>query len=162
MKKQLITIALSLALCIFAQSEAKAQSNIGFIDTVKILQESEPGKVAIKRLETIQNEGIAKLESLEKTRVEAEKAEKKEDLERITNEMQAIAYTMQNQLQQEQELIFGMITQELETIVKKYREDKGLAVVFNHTDVITFDPKADITNDIMTIFNKVKMDFDKK
>ncbi len=161
MKKIVIALSLGLFLSIFTLNSARAAS-IGFIDTIKILQESKHGIAAIKKLETTQAKSITQLEELTKQREEAEKAKDTEKVELLTSEMQAIAYSAQNELQAMQESIFGVISVELEAIVKEYRAKKGLTVIFNHTDVIAFDPAADITDDIMLEFNKKVLDFDKK
>ncbi len=160
MKKQILAIFLSVSLLGFAFGDAHAKSEIGFIDTVKILQESKLGKEGIARLETLQTGAVKQLEALEKKRAAADKKKDAELVESLSTEMQAIAYELQNKLQSQQELIFGLITQELTKIVEKYRNDNGLTVIFNHSDVISFDPKADITAGIMKEFNKAKLDFD--
>lgn len=159
MKKHILSVFLSLTILGFVFSDAYAKSEIGFIDTVKILQESKPGKDGIARLETLQSTAIKKLEVLEKKRSNAEKKKDTELVERVSTEMQAIAYDLQNKLQGEQEAVFALITQELTAIVEEYRKNNGLTVIFNHSDVISFDPKADITAGIMKEFNKKKIDF---
>ncbi len=161
MKNYLFTLVLSLFVSFFAATNAMANGEIGFIDTVKILQQSVHGKEAIKILESAQTEGISKLEELSKKRDEAEKAKDAEKMELLTAEMQALAFSVQNEVQALQESIFATIGAELEAIVKEYRAKKGLAVIFNHADVITFDPKSDITDDIMEEFNKKKIEFAK-
>jgi len=159
MKKQILSMFLSLAVLVFVSSDAYGKSEIGFIDTVRILQESKPGKEGIARLEALQSTAVKKLEKLEKKRSAAEEKKDTERVERVSAEMQAIAYDLQSQLQEEQEAVFAIITQELTTIVEEYRKNNNLTVIFNHSDVISFDPKADITQGIMKEFNKKKIDF---
>lgn len=160
MKKQILALFIGLTISTFTFNEAHAKSEIGFIDTVKILQESKPGAKGIARLEALQASTIKKLEALEKKRSDAEKKKDADLVQSVTSEMQAVAYEAQNKLQVEQEAVFSLITNELTTIVNKYRKDNNLTVIFNHSDVISFDPKADITLDIMKEFNKKKLNFD--
>lgn len=140
--------------------QAYAKSDIGFIDTVRILQESKPGMEGIARLEKLQADAVKQLEALEAKRSAAEKKKDTKMVESIATEMQAIAYELQNKLQSEQEIVFALITQELTNIVEQYRKDMKLTVIFNHSDVISFDPKADITQKVMKEFNKKKLNFD--
>lgn len=160
MKKQILALFIGLTILGFNINEAHAKSEIGFIDTVKILQESKPGKKGISRLETLQATAVKQLEALEKKRSDAETKKDAELTERIASEMQAIAYDLQNKMQAEQEAIFSLITDELTKIVNKYRKDNDLTVIFNHSDVISFDPEADITSDIIKEFNKKTLNFD--
>ena len=160
MKKQAIAAVLSITALILVSCTTPPKSEIGFIDTVKILQESKLGQEGMARLEVLQSGAIKQLEGLEKKRSAAEKAKKTELATQISAEMQAVAYELQNTLQQKQEAIFTLITQELTIIVEEYREANGLTVIFNHSDVISFDPKADITSSIMEIFNTKIINFD--
>ena len=159
MKKQIIAILLSVTVFGFAFSEAQAKPEIGFIDTVKILQESKLGEEAITYLKKLQNDAEKEVQALEKKYKDAEAKKDSELVERITTEMQAMVYDLQNKLQVEQEAVLALITSELTNVVKKYRKDSGLLAIFLHNDVMAFDPKADITPQIMEEFNKKKIDF---
>ncbi len=158
MKKTFLLLSgLLLSVLLTGQSFA---SDIGFIDTVKIFQESKHGKNVIKTLEELNKNSAAQIEALIKQKDEAEKANDQEKVNKLNDEINALAYILQTEFQQKQEAYFAIISTELSNLVNEYRAKKNLAVIFNHSDVITFDPAADITNDIMQEFNQKEINLE--
>lgn len=138
---------------------ACSNNEIGFIDTIKILQESDHGKTAVNRMDTFQNSAVKQLEAMEAERVKAEKAKDTEKMNRINMEMQAYAYELQNKLQAEQELVFNKVSEELNKTVDAYRKEHKLSVVLNASDAISYDESADVTQEIMDAFNALTLEF---
>lgn len=163
-----LTLLLSLTTIACNQETSSTQSSapstnqgqkIGVIDTVTIFQQSEPGKAAIAFLESLQEDAIARLKPLEEKLNVARESENEEEFKEIAAQMQSIAGEFQEALKVQQEVIYGTITQELTALIEKYRAEKQLTVIFNKTDLISYDPAQDISNDIMVAFNKISLDY---
>lgn len=163
-----LTILLSLT-TVACNQETKTESTttnvsdphqaVGVIDTVSLLRESTPGKAAISYLENLQDNAIARLKPLEEKLNNARENQNEEEFKEIAMQMQSISTEFQEALKIQQEVIFGVITQELTTIIDSYRSEKNITVIFNTSDLISYDKNADISQDIMLEFNKVAIDY---
>ena len=152
------TLILSFA---FFHTMASAQT-FAIVDTNTIFEKSEHGKTIINYFEKLQNEGIKQLEGLETKRKTAE--EKKDDklLQNIESEMQATSYELQTKIQSQQEILFNSVSEKLMQTIDAYRKSHGIDLILHTSEAASYDPKIDVTNDIMKEFNKVAFDIQKE
>jgi Skp family chaperone for outer membrane proteins len=161
MKKLFVMTCAVILSFTFFHAVASAQS-LAIVDTNIIFEKSDHGKSIIEYFEKLQNDGIKQLEGLETKRKEAE--EKKDDklLQNIESEMQATAYELQTKIQNQQEILFNSVSEKLMQTIDTYRKSHDIDLILHTAEVASYDPKIDITNDIMKEFNNVAFDIQKE
>ncbi len=165
MKRLMIAAALACA-CVFganaAQAADAAKAPFGVVNMTKLYTDSKAGKDAMAWLDSLQKDAFAKMEAMQADLTKAQEAKDQATADRLQVEVQALAYALQNTLTKEQERVVGIVTSSLTEILEKYRADNGLAAVFSAESLQVFDPKLDITNAVMAVYDKKTLDFGQK
>lgn len=160
--KKLFVIASAFILSFaFFQTMASAQS-LAIVDTNIIFEKSDHGKTIIDYFEKLQNDGIKQLEGLEAKRKAAEEKKDDKQLQNIESEMQATAFELQTKIQSQQEILFNSISEKLMQTIDAYRKSHEIDLILHTSEAASYDPKIDVTNDIMKEFNNVAFDIQKE
>lgn len=167
MKRTFLAAALaSLALIVMVGADAPARAAsdaaklpFGVVNAAKLYQESTPGKAGVARLEKLQNDAMAKLETMQADLKKAQDAKDDATAERLQVEMQGAVYAFQNALSAEQENVVSNIQAALEKSLEQYRTSRGLSGIFSSETMLSYSPDADVTDGVMELFNKQTVDF---
>ena len=155
----------------FAASILSAQNGkVVYIDTQRILSESDMGKEAYKQLNSMQDQYEAevnmrqyKLNSLRETiqvksstMTPAAQDDIEAQYERELTELNRYIQDAKDEVRKTEEKLLNPWSKELDDIIKSYAEKNGIDLVLDKTKpgIIYSSDKIDITNQIMDLFNK--------
>jgi Skp family chaperone for outer membrane proteins len=182
MKKRILTLTMVIVIIIAGTTLFYAQSNNGMkiavINPQKVLSKSIAGQKVMKKLDNLQKAKQKKLTRL------------KRELSTLENKLQTQGLTMSEQarmnlqkkidakkasLQQEyknaqmdmqfqSKQLLGKVQKELEPIIKKIRQEKKIAIIFDVTraGIVDMDKSIDITDEVIQRYNKSKLKPKKK
>lgn len=166
MKKYLFTAAVITSLSFL--SNAMAAGDIGVLDVEKIVKESTAMKDIQNKVGKKQEEYQKEI-SKEESKLEAEKKAvegKKSTLSKANSEKQAEAFekkveSLRSNVERKQNILkkssldaMSKINDKIKEIVTKIAKDKGLSVVTPSSQVVYFDAKNDITEEVLKMLNK--------
>lgn len=129
------------------------------VDTAKLYQESKLGKAGVDRLEQLQNNALAKLETIQADVKKAQDAKDEATAQRLQVEMQTILYSMQGAITAEQEKVVEIIQKQIEKALETYRQENGLFGVFGNEAMLSYGKDVDATTAVMTLLDKESVDF---
>ena len=161
MKKLLILICFFTLGISFLNAAAFAQS-LAVVDTNKIFEQSKHGQSINSYFEKLQSEGIKQLEQLEDKRKKADEKKKKKLIQNLESEIQATAYELQNKIQNQQTVLFTVISDKLMNVIDTYRKDNNIDVILHATETASYNPDIDVTEKIIQEFNKIEFDIQKE
>lgn len=166
MKRTILAAALaSLTLIVLVGSRGAAlaadavKPQFGVVNAAALYQDSVAGKAGVARLEKLQNDAMAKLEAMQADLKKAQDGKDDAAAERLQVEMQGAVYAFQNALSAEQENVVSNIQAALEKSLEQYRTEHGLLGIFSSETMLSYSPEADVTEGVMALFNKQKVDF---
>ncbi|WP_346690360.1 OmpH family outer membrane protein [uncultured Cloacibacillus sp.] len=146
------TAAAAAAICIAAGAfglPAHA-GEVAFVDVSQVIAQSNPGKTAQKRVDELRAKLNKELENYAKTEKDKGKVEIRQlELNREYN----IEHTR----------VTNLIVERLRKVIDTWLKTnkKGVTAVVSKSNAISVSAKADVTKDILTKFNKEKIDFGK-
>lgn len=171
-KKLSWIIAAMAAVAVLAVGPARAEGiKVAVIDVNKVLNESDAGKVAKKKMEDrygelkkqidTKNEEARKMkEDLDKQKIllGKEKLKEKEDaLNGRVAELRQLTQEAEKEMQKRQSEMTRDILKVIEGQVDKIVKDEKIDLVLERTSgVIHFDPSMDITGKVLDLVNKEK------
>ena len=132
--------AIALCLMLVFATTGCAASKIAVVDPARLFQESEPGKAGIEHLKQLE---AAMQEQLKTAQAMIEKA---------AND-QALRARFQKTFVVQQ--INGLMQKTLED----FRTKNGYSVIMNAEGLLAFDPKSDVTKDVIAEMDKTKVTF---
>ena len=140
--KKIFSLFLTFVMCfaLMSPAMAKAQGNIGIIDTQKILQAHPDMEGARQKMQLEEQKAKQDYEDNAKDLPDAEK--------------QQYIQKLQQQLAKMEHETMGPIGTQIDAAIKKVAEVKGLTVVFDKGEVITGG--TDITEDVVKEISKNK------
>ena len=140
--KKVFSLVLTLIMCFALMSPvmAKAQGNIGIIDTQKILQAHPDVEGARQKMQLEEQKAKQDYEENAKNLPDAEKEQ--------------YIQKLQQQLAKMEHETMGPIGTQIDAAIKKVVEEKGLTVVLDKGNVITGG--TDITEDVVKEISKIK------
>lgn len=144
-------LALSLILS-FALVGCQA-TKVGVLDTVKIFQDSDAGKAGIAHLQTIEADMQEQLKKVEGLIAKAPKDEA------MRTRMQKTFADYQQTLQAEQEKVMKEVNALVESTLEAYRAKNKITAVFSADSLIVYDPKINITPEVIADMNKTSISF---
>ena len=156
MRIRLLFLPMLLSGCLlFAcqQSETTSQPTMAVVDLARVMRDSEPGKEGVKFLEGLQTEMQNRLNEVQK------KLEANPKDEAAQKEMQTVYMSAQQRMQAEQQNVVNVLYDAVQRILNAYRVQKGYAVIIGSEAAVSFDPKVDVTNDVLEAVNKQKLEF---
>ncbi len=167
MKKLRIGIMAIIVAVIFSGAAAAAELKIGYINLQKALNECLAGKEAVLELETEtkkrQEQVDAKQEELKKLNEEIEKKktiwsedvreQKQKELQARMQEFQRFYLQSNDDLKKREQEKKTVIIKDLIEIAKPMAKDKGYAFIFESQGLIHGLPEADLTNELIKIYD---------
>ena len=151
----IMPLALLLSFMLFAcqQADNNAQPKMAVVDMARVMRDSELGKAGVKFLESLQGDMQTKLNDIQQ-RLEANP----KDAE-AQKELQAVYMSAQQRMQVEQQNVVNLLYDAIQRVINTYRTEKGYAVIISTEAVAAFDSKSDVTNEVLDLVNKQKLDF---
>ena len=134
--------AIALCLMLVFATTGCAASKIAVVDPARLFQESEPGKAGIEHLKQLE---AAMQEQLKTAQGMIEKAPNDEAL-RARFQKTFVGY---------QQIVNGLMQKTLED----FRTKNGYSVIMNAEGLLAFDPKSDVTKDVIAEMDKTKVTF---
>jgi outer membrane protein len=151
---------------------AEAASKVGFVDIQKVLVRSVAGVAAREQLErekaAMQKDVDTRRAEVEKLREELEKKglvlspeakrEKEETLQRKVRDLRRLVDDFQKELEKKEQGATGKILQELTGVIEQIGKERGYLLILEKRGaaVIYGDIEADITEDIIKVYDQIK------
>jgi len=167
--------ALGWALVVWLVSVGAAQaaaSRLGYVDVQRVLLRSSAGVAARDDLEKekagMQKQVDARREEVDKLRDELTKKglllapearkEKEETIERKIRDLRRLAEDLEKELARREQGMTQKLLQEISGVVERYGKEKAYLVIFEKrgAGVIYGDTEADVTEDIIKLYNQEK------
>lgn len=146
--------AIALSLVLLFSVTACAANKIAVVDPARLFQESEPGKAGIDHLKQLE---AAMQEQLKVAQGMIEKAPNDEAL-RARFQKTFVGY--QQLVNAEQQKVVQQINGLMQKTLEAYRTKNGYSVIMNTEGLLAFDPKADVTKEVITEMNQNKVTFE--
>ena len=119
----------------------------------RIMRDSEAGKAGVKHLEALQADMQEQLNAIQG------RLEKNGSDADAQKELQTVYMMSQQRMQVEQQNVVNVLYDTMQRIVNAYRTEKGYALIISSEAAASFDPKTDVTADIIAAMNKQKVEF---
>ena len=148
-----LALLLSLMLIACQQGEGSSQAKLAVVDMTRVMRDSEAGKAGVKHLEGLQADMQAQLNNIQK------RLEQNADDADAQKELQTVYMASQQRMQVEQQNVVNVLYDTMQRIVNAYRTEKGYALIISSEAAASFDPKTDVTADIIAAMNKQKVEF---
>ena len=147
----------ALALCltlVFAATGCVSNTKIAVVDPARLFQESEPGKAGIAHLKELEG---AMQEQLKTAQALLEKSPNDEAL-RARFQQTFVGY--QQLVNAEQQKVVQKINEIMQKTLADYRTKKSYTVIMNTEGLLSFDPKSDVTSEVIAEMNQNKVTFE--
>lgn len=144
----LVAVASLLAAC-------NNTPKIAVVDGAKVFRESKPGQDAMAYLRTKSNDLQAEAKAAQ------EKVQAKQTQENAAAFQEAVT-RYQTTMGAEQQRVVGLLQENFNKLLEKYRKDNKVDVVIAKDVVLSSDEATDITNKIIEEFNKTTIDLTAK
>ena len=128
---------------------------IAVVDGAKVFRESKPGQDAMAYLRTKSNDLQAEAKTAQ------EKVQAKQSQENAAAFQEAVT-KYQTTMGAEQQRVVGLLQENFNKLLEKYRKDNKVDVVIAKDVVLSSDEATDITNKIIEEFNKTTIDLSAK
>jgi outer membrane protein len=167
----LLVVGLVVAVAHAGAVEAAA-TRIAYVDVQKVLVRSVAGLAAREQLErekaTMQKDVDTRRTEVDKLREELEKKglvlsaeskrEKEETLQRKVRDLRRLVDDFQKELERKEQALTQRILQELTTLIERIGKERGYLLIMEKrgASVIYGDAEADITEDIIKVFDQEK------
>ena len=151
----IMPLALLLSFMLFAcqQADNNAQPKMAVVDMARVMRDSELGKAGVKFLESLQGDMQTKLNDIQQ-RLEANP----KDAE-AQKELQAVYMSAQQRMQVEQQNVVNLLYDTIQRVINTYRTEKGYTVIISTEAAAAYDSKSDVTNEVLELVNKQKLEF---
>jgi outer membrane protein len=148
---------------------ATAQISVAVIDVQRVVTDSDPGKEALQRLRTLQDEKIAEGRTLQSelealrdqvtkqrlTLSEQKLAEMSGQIEDKTIALQRFEDDAKRSLEEARRTALGRLEEQIMPIINQIGKERGLTLIFNkfQSGLVYADDAVDITDDVIRRFN---------
>lgn len=152
--KKLSALLLLVALaCVL--SACNNSNKIAVVDGAKVFRESKPGQDAMAYLRTKSTDLQAEAKAAQ------EKVQAKQTPENAAA-FQAAVTKYQTTMGTEQQRVVGLLQDQFNKILEKYRKDNKVDVILAKDVVLSYDEASDITNKVIEEINKTTIDLNAK
>ncbi|HOC44643.1 MAG TPA: OmpH family outer membrane protein [Thermoanaerobaculales bacterium] len=148
---------------------AAAQTTVAVIDVQRVVTDSDPGKEALQRLRTLQDEKIEEGRNLQ-TELEALRDQlnkqrftlSEQKLEEMTGQVEDKTIALQRfeddakrSLEEARRTALGRLEERIMPIINEVGKERGLTLIFNkfQSGLVYADEAIDITDDVIRRFN---------
>lgn len=142
------------AVFVFALAGCTGGDPVGVVDTSRLFQESDSGKAGLAHLQAME---VAMQEQLMAAQALMEKSPNDEAL-RAHFQKEFGGY--QALVQGEQQKVVETINAQITEAIEKARKKGKFSVILPTESVLAFDPKADLTEDMIKLLNKAPASFE--
>lgn len=153
--KKLCAFLLLAALVSVLAACGNNNSKIAVVDGAKVFRESKPGQEAMAYLRTKSTELQAEAKAAQ------EKVQARQTQENAAAFQEAVT-KYQTTMGAEQQRVVGLLQEQFNKVLEKYRKDNKVDVILAKDVVLSFDEAADITNKIIEEVNKSSIDLNAK
>jgi outer membrane protein len=153
--KKLCAFLLLAALVSVLAACGNNNNKVAVVDGAKVFRESKPGQEAMAYLRTKSTELQAEAKAAQ------EKVQAKQSQENAAAFQEAVT-KYQTTMGAEQQRVVGLLQEQFNKILDKYRKDNKLDVILAKDVVLSFEESADITNKIIEEINKTAIDLNAK
>ena len=153
--KKLCAFLLLAALVSVLAACGNSNNKIAVVDGAKVFRESKPGQDAMAYLRTKSTELQAEAKSAQ------EKVQAKQSQENAAAFQEAVT-KYQTTMGSEQQRVVGLLQDQFNKILEKYRKDNKVDVILAKDVVLSYDEAADITNKVIEEINKTTIDLNAK
>lgn len=126
-------------------------NKIAVVDGAKVFRESKPGQEAMNYLRDKSTELQAEAKAAQ------DKVQARQTQENAAAFQEAVT-RYQTTMGSEQQRVVGLLQDQFNKILEKYRKDNKVDVVLAKDVVLSYDEASDITNKIIEEINKVSID----
>jgi outer membrane protein len=149
-----------------------ASTRIGYVDVQRVLVRSVAGVAAREQLErekvVMQKDVDNRRTEVDKLREEMEKKglvlsaearrEKEETFQRKVRDLRRLAEDLEKELQKKEQLATQRILQELTGVIEKMGKERGFLLIVERRSggVIYGDPEADVTDEVIKLYDQEK------
>jgi len=130
-------------------------NKIVVVDGAKVFRESKPGQEAMAYLRTKSTDLQAEAKSAQ------EKVQAKQTQENAAAFQEAVT-KYQTTMGAEQQRVVGLLQDQFNKILEKYRKDNKVDVILAKDVVLSYEDSSDITNKVIEEMNKVTIDLNAK
>lgn len=171
MKRIIISVVMAVLLAFTSAAFAADTAKIGSVDVQKVLLLSNPGKEAKEQLAQKANkyetEKNTKEEELKKLKADLEKqsvllsetarSNKEKDYQQRLKEYQRFLKDAQDDLQAKNDELTNRIVDEIIKVTQEFARKNGYTAIFVRNETMIYlDSKADLTDEILNLFNASK------
>lgn len=135
------------------QAEVRVGAGAGVINAERIFEESEAGKAGVAYLNSISEEMQKELGKLQKA---AQDNENKEEAEAA---LQKGFLALQQRFNAEQQQVMNKLNEHFLQATETCRKNKNLAIIIDASTAVSYDEKADLTGEVITIMNGQAISF---
>lgn len=153
MKKLCALLLLALAASVLAG--CNSNNKIAVVDGAKVFRESKPGQEAMAYLRNKSTELQAEAKAAQ------EKVQAKQTQENAAAFQEAVT-KYQTTMGSEQQRVVGLLQDQFNKILEKYRKDNKVDVILAKDVVLSYDEASDITNKVIEEINKTTIDLNAK
>jgi Outer membrane protein len=129
-------------------------SKVAVVDQARIYQESEAGKAGLAYLEQVERDVKTKAEAAQRI------AESMPDNEAMPLSLQKFFVTCQEAMNNAQQQAVSAVQDLINRTITNYREQQKVTVIMQNDGIVSYDPGADVTNEIIGEMNKSAVVFD--
>lgn len=150
MKKLCALLLLALAASVLVGCN-DTSNKIAVVDGAKVFRESKPGQEAMAYLRDKSTELQAEAKAAQ------DKVQAKQTQENAAAFQEAVT-KYQTTMGAEQQRVVGLLQDQFNKILEKYRKDNKVDVILAKDVVLSYDETSDITNKIIEEINKASID----
>jgi len=146
---------LLLAALVSVLAACNNSNKIVVVDGAKVFRESKPGQEAMAYLRTKSTDLQAEAKAAQ------EKVQAKQSQENAAAFQEAVT-KYQTTMGAEQQRVVGLLQDQFNKILEKYRKDNKVDVILAKDVVLSYDESSDITNKVIEEINKTTIDLNAK
>jgi outer membrane protein len=164
MKWLVFVMLVFLAVPVFAQTA----NQIAVVDTQKLVQNSEAGKKAFAEIKTIKDKKQQEMDQrqdsiqamqdkLEKQKdiLSADAQEKlRSDIQKAVTDLRRYKEDSESDIQNRLNAALDNMQKQVLPIIKKLEAERGYAAILSKDALIDFNPKNDITDEVIRLYNE--------
>ena len=153
--KKLCALLLLVAVASVLAGCNNNNNKIAVVDGAKVFRESKPGQEAMAYLRTKSTDLQAEAKTAQ------EKVQAKQTQENAAAFQEAVT-RYQTTMGAEQQRVVGLLQDQFNKILEKYRKDNKVDVILAKDVVLSYDESSDITNKVIEEINKTTIDLNAK
>ena len=149
-KTGIFALCLVLAVAVVGCSATK----IAVVSPSRLFQESDSGKAGIEHLKNLEAAMQAQVQ------VAQDMLEKSPTDDALRTRFQLTFAGYQQLANDEQQKVISKINEVMRSSLDTYRNQKGYTAIISSEGLMSFDPKADVTSDIIAEMNRTPVSFE--